>query len=207
MRGSTCREKKDAPKRSVGPTIRSSAEFIWIILVAATGVVNCHKRFEHCHYFTDRIRDGGGHSQDARRQNTWLDALATFSELTTHFGHYLAKPQKCHQCGATWTKYEEKMTDVNIAAQLLTDGYDDRFDTAIIVSGDSDLTTPVKLVRQRFPRKRVRITFPPNRRSDQLKKAANATFVIGQDKLRKNLMPDAITTPSGYVLHRPNEWR
>ena len=58
-----------------------------------------------------------------------------------------------------------------------------------------------------FPHKRVRIAFPSARRSDQLKKTANAAFVIGSDKLRRNLMPDVITTSSGYALHRPNEWR
>ena len=58
-----------------------------------------------------------------------------------------------------------------------------------------------------FPHKRVRIAFPPARRSDQLKKVANAAFIIDPNKLRENLMPDVITTSSGYMLHRPNEWR
>ena len=58
-----------------------------------------------------------------------------------------------------------------------------------------------------FPHKRVRIAFPPERQSTHLKKVANAAFVIGSDKLRRNLMPDVITTSSGYVLHRLNEWR
>ena len=58
-----------------------------------------------------------------------------------------------------------------------------------------------------FPNKQVRIAFPPARRSAHLKKVANAAFVISQDKLCKSLMPDVITTSSGYVLHRPNEWR
>lgn len=163
--------------------------------------------FERCHYFTARINSDNRGAQDARRQSTYLDALATYQELTTHFGHYLPKQQTCRSCGATWTKYEEKMTDVNIAAQLLTDAYEDRFDTAILVSGDSDLTTPIKLVRQRFPQKRVVVAFPPARRSDQLKRAANASFVIGPNKLRKSLLPDTIATPSGYVLRRPDEWR
>ena len=179
-------------------------KYYWLDLSALSrSFLKGNQQFEHCHYFTARIQDSDGYSQNAGRQSTWLDALATFSDLTTHFGHYLAKPQSCHRCGATWIKHEEKMTDVNIATQLLTDSYENRFDTAIIVSGDSDLTTPVKLVRERFPRKRVRIAFPPARRSDQLKKAANAAFVIGSDKLRKSLMTDTITTSSGYVLHRP----
>ena len=61
--------------------------------------------------------------------------------------------------------------------------------------------------RERFPHKRVRIAFPSARRSDQLKKTANAAFVIGSGKLCKSLMPDIITTSSGHVLHRPNKWR
>ena len=183
-------------------------KYYWLDLcVLSRSFLEGDQQFAHCHYFTSRIQDSGGYSQDAGRQNTWLDALATFSDLTTHFGHYLSGRQKCHKCHHTWNTHEEKMTDVNIATQLLADVYEDRFDTAIIVSADSDLTAPVKLVREQFPNKQVRIAFPPARQSAHLKKVANAAFVISQDKLCKSLMPDVITTSSGYVLHRPNEWR
>lgn len=49
------------------------------------------------------------------------------------------------------TSYEEKMTDVNIAVELLGDAQDDAFDTAIIISGDSDLTPPVRATLSRYP--------------------------------------------------------
>ncbi len=137
-------------------------KYYWLDLCALPrSFLKGNQQLEHCHYFTARIQDGGGNSQDAGRQNTWLEAFATFSDLTTHFGHYIFKSQRCRKCRYTRNTHKEKMTDVNIATQLLTDSYEDRFDTTIIVSGDSDLTTPVKLVRERFPRKRVRIAFPP----------------------------------------------
>ena len=98
------------------------------------------------------------------------------------------------------------MTDVNIAAQLLSDAYDDKFDTALVISGDSDLTTPIKMVLERFPQKRVIVAFPPGRRSDQLRKTATACFTIGEAKLRQNRLPNTITTASGHQLHRPAEW-
>ncbi|RMG95851.1 MAG: NYN domain-containing protein [Deltaproteobacteria bacterium] len=181
--------------------------YYWLDLVGlSTSFLRGKQRLVHCHYFTARIRNRTG-TEDARRQNTYLDALGTLRNLTIHFGHYLAKPRRCKVCGATWTHYEEKMSDVNLAVQLLTDAYDDHFDTAIIVSGDGDLTTPVRQVRQRFPRKRVLIAFPPARRSDQLRGVANGSFVIGQDKLRNNQLPDIVTTPSGHPLHRPAWWR
>ena len=40
------------------------------------------------------------------------------------------------------------MTDVNVAIELLGDAQDDVFDAAIIVSADSDLTTPASAVRR-----------------------------------------------------------
>ena len=53
------------------------------------------------------------------------------------------------------------MTDVNIAIQLMTDAFDDAFDAALVISGDSDLTTPIRRVRERFPAKRAIVAFPP----------------------------------------------
>ena len=61
------------------------------------------------------------------------------------------------------------MTDVNVAVELLGDAQDDTFDTAIIVSGDSDLSGPVRAVRQKYPGKRVVIAFPPRRHSVALR--------------------------------------
>lgn len=185
---------------------RGWRKYYWLDLAGMSrAILKPGQTLVHCHYFTARIRTDG-RSQDARRQSIWLDALATRTDITCHFGHYLPKPQRCFNCGATWTSHEEKMTDVNIATQLLVDAYEDRFDTALIVSGDSDLTTPIKRVRERFPKKRLIVAFPPNRRSDQLRKAAHGHLVIGADSLRQNLLPDEITTASGFVLRRPSQW-
>ncbi|MES1941727.1 hypothetical protein T5B8_15885 [Salinisphaera sp. T5B8] len=181
-------------------------KYYWLDLAGMSrAVMKPQQALAHCHYFTARIR-AGGKSQNAKRQTIWLDALATRDDITCHFGHYLPKEQTCKSCGAKWTHHEEKMTDVNIASQLLVDAYEDRYDTALVVSGDSDLTTPIKMVRQRFPHKRLIVAFPPKRRSDQLRKAAHGHIVIGDDSLRQNLLPDRITTATGYVLERPARW-
>lgn len=77
----------------------------------------------------------------------------------------------------------------------------------LVISGDSDLTTPIQQVRKRFPNKRLIVVFPPNRQSAQLKKAANGFLSIGEDKLRQNQLPDPVITASGFALHRPVHWR
>lgn len=158
------------------------------------------------HYFTARIRSNRHNSRDMQRQNTYLEALATLSGLTLHFGHYLEKPRECRRCGAIWMDYEEKMTDVNIAVQLLSDAFDDRFDTALIVSADSDLTTPARQVRRRFPHKRIIVAQPPGRHSSELTKAATGYFTVGEDKVRQSQLPPTVTRADGFVLHRPAYW-
>ncbi len=158
------------------------------------------------HYFTTRIRDNGRNLADQRRQNGYIEALQ-LRGVHTQFGHYLDKRRECRTCQASWSDYEEKMTDVNIAVQLLGDAYEDRFDVALVISGDSDLTTPIRRVRERFPGKRVIVGFPPGRQSAELRRVANGFFVIGEDKLRASQLPDQIAKPDGYILERPATWK
>lgn len=173
----------------------------------ATSLLKPGQTLAGVHYFTSRIRDNGRNVADMQRQSDYLDALATLPSLTIHYGHYLQKCRRCHSCGAQWMDYEEKMTDVNIAMQLLADAFEDHFDTALVISADSDLTTPVRQVRARFPAKRVIVAQPPGRNSVQLAGVATAAFTISETKVRQSQLPAAVTTASGYVIYRPSTWR
>ena len=154
----------------------------------ATSLLKPGQTLEGVHYFTSRIRANGRNVADMQRQSDYLDALATLPSLTIHYGHYLQKSRRCHSCGAQWMDYEEKMTDVNIAMQLLADAFDNHFDTALVISADSDLTTPVRQVRARFPAKRVIVAQPPGRNSVQLAGAATAAFTISETKVTTHIM-------------------
>ena len=101
----------------------------------------------------------------------FIDALHARGGIEIDFGHFLTKTTQCRHCGACSEKREEKKTDANIAVHILDDAYDDRFDTAMVISGDSDLVPPVESVRKRFPEKRVVVATPPKRRSTQLAQA------------------------------------
>ena len=141
------------------------------------------------------------------RQLTYIDALCAHRPgVKVLYGHYLAKEMRCFQCGATYTRHEEKMTDVNIACQILIDAMDGRFDAALLVSGDSDLVPPVRIVRERWPAKRIVALFPPNRYSDALKNAVHGYTWLGEEKLRQSLLPEHVEVIPGKVLHRPPNW-
>ena len=159
-------------------------------------------------YFTTRI---SGHNQrtreKAKRQSTYLEAVATLEAVTTYFGHYLAKSLSCLRCGNRWDSFEEKMTDVNIATELLTDAVANRFDAALVVSGDSDLAPPIQRIKDLHGDKKVVSVFPPARSSAKLKRTAHAYFTIGETHLRNSMFPDEVKKPDGFVLKRPAEWR
>ena len=157
-------------------------------------------------YFTARVIPDAGSEDKARRQNTYLEALATLADVDIHYGYYLPKMQRCSDCGATWQAYEEKMTDVNIAVELLSDAYDDRFDTAIVISADSDLARPITTIRERFPVKRVVVAFPPNRVSKLLRSVATASFTLGHGVLNSSQFPERVLADGGRVLIRPARW-
>lgn len=181
-------------------------KYYWLDLPAlAQSLLKPGQQLVATHYFTARIRSNGHNAVDAKRQNTYLDALIE-KGTSIQYGHHLEKQRNCRKCRASWSDYEEKMTDVNIAIQLLCDAFDDRFDTALVLSGDSDLTTPIRRIRQRFPLKRVIVVFPPNRHSAELKRCANGYLVIGEDKLRNSQLPDTVVKPDGFVLTRPLHW-
>jgi len=100
-----------------------------------------------------------------KRQSDYLEALATLPDFRMYFGHYLGKSLTCRTCGANWRTHEEKMTDVQIATELLVDAYDDSFDTALVISADSDLVPPIRATRRLFRNKRIVVGFPPQRSS------------------------------------------
>jgi uncharacterized LabA/DUF88 family protein len=167
-------------------------------------------------YFTARISGGlagdpAGRrkAMDAKRkrQSDYLEALGTLPGFQMYEGHYLGKPVRCRSCGSSWRTHEEKMTDVQIATELLLDGLNGRFDTALILSADSDLVPPIHAVRKQFRDKRIVVGFPPGRASVQLKRAAHATFTIGPEVLRQSVFPERVPKPDGFVLRRPPQWQ
>ena len=157
-------------------------------------------------YFTSRVSPTQHDPDQGKRQNIYLEALEAHSGTKATFGHYLPKSVTCRQCGSSWQTFEEKRTDVNIAIEMLADAQVDRFDTALLISADSDLSAPIEKIRTLFPSKRVIAAYPPNRRSGQLEKLVHGSFTIGEAKLRKSQLPDPVLKPNGFALMRPMRW-
>lgn len=155
-------------------------------------------------YFTARVSSP---PDKVKRQSTFIEALQTRPDLKVLYGHYLTNPRKCNKCGYEEQVPKEKMTDVNIAVELLRDAYEDAFDTALLISADSDLVPPIKAVKELFPDKRIVVAFPPNRNSAELARLAHASLHIGRRKIAQSLLPEEISKKDGSILRRPHSWK
>lgn len=154
-------------------------------------------------YFTSRVRNA---PDKERRQITYLEALEYYSKVNIFYGRYQPNIITCFRCGHSYSSPNEKMTDVNIAVKILIDAFHDRFDTAILISGDSDLVPPIREIHGHFKNKKVIVAFPPKRHNISLSKIAKGSFIIGRKKLKDSQLPEEILKPDGYKLTRPVEW-
>lgn len=152
-------------------------------------------------YFTARI---GNNPSKEQRQSVYLSAIRS-TPTKTIYGHYKSKTKECRRCGSTWQTNEEKMTDVNIAMQMMIGAVQNTYDTAILISGDSDLVPPIKSVQDLF-HKNVFVAFPPARHNHSVKTAANSSMILGRGLINKSQFANSLTTKSGHQINKPTEW-
>lgn len=141
-------------------------------------------------YFTAPITGGKAKRE---RQNAYLDALRTIPDIEIIFGRFEPERKLCEKCGHPGLHPQEKKTDVNLATSLICDALGDKYDTAIVITGDSDIVPAVQAVKSLKPEKRIVSAFPPNRYSKEL---ADITHVqplkIWEPWLRKSRLASTI---------------
>jgi len=104
--------------------------------------------------------------------------------------------------------FEEKKTDVNIAVHLLSGAFRDEFDTALIISGDTDFEPAIIEYKKYFPQKELIIVVPDRKVAGSLRYLAgkNLCFALEEKHLKLSQFDDSITLPNGKIITKPNEW-
>lgn len=153
-------------------------------------------------YFTSRVSNN---PEKQKRQNTYLEALESVG-VNIYYGNYQSDKIECKRCGNIWPTYNEKMTDVNIATQILIDAFQDKYDMAMLISGDSDLVPPIKSVHEIFKNKRVFVAFPPKRHNQSVALMAKGSLTIGRKKLVDSQFELEVPKRDGYILKKPKDW-
>jgi hypothetical protein len=156
------------------------------------------------------------------RQQIYLDALRTVPEISLHMGAFLlsekfaglVQPPEFRPritLPPPWPdvvkviKVEEKGSDVNLACHLLLDAFQNNFDVAAVLSNDSDLVEPIRIVTQVIG-KPVGLLSPVSNPNPELNRASSFLRRISVSDLAAAQFSDPLTLPGGVILHKPATW-
>jgi uncharacterized LabA/DUF88 family protein len=181
-------------------------KLLWLDLVALSRSLRRRSRLVQVKYFTAPVLDDRG---AAKRQGVYQTALEAQNPgaITIIQGRYQRKTVTCLRCGRVRTTYEEKETDVNIAATLVADAALGDMDAAIVISGDSDLVPGIQAARRVAPGLFIAAAFPPKRYSAELEALMPRSFHIARAKIRQAQLPAAVVdAKTGHEYKRPAKW-
>ena len=94
---------------------------------------------------------------------------------------------------------------MNLASYLLRDGFKGEYESAILVTNDSDLERPVRMVRDELGLP-VGALYPNHKHGGVLRAVAKFSRHIKTDDLAASQFPDLIQLPDGKTVHKPADW-
>lgn len=202
--------------------LKDNPKFKWLNLkTLAAAVLQPQNAVQTVRYYTARISGRFDPTAPARQQ-IYLDALQSLPEITIHLGNFLvSKPwaglvHPPQMRGGTippfippypevvkvW-KTEEKGSDVNLASHLIHDACLGRFDVAAVLSNDTDLVEPIRIVTRELGLP-VGLLCPTPKPADGLAQVASFIRHIRAQHLQAAQFPDTIP---GSTITRPAAWQ
>jgi uncharacterized LabA/DUF88 family protein len=140
------------------------------------------------------------------RHKNYIKALES-KGIKVIYGEFKRKTRVCGLCHKEYRTFEEKQTDVNIAIHLFRYALEGRYDSAIIISGDSDLIPSISAVKTIFPNKSIGIIIPIDRASESLKKTADFHMKMKEYHLSSCLFPNPLSIGQNQSIYRPDSWK
>lgn len=166
-------------------------------------------------YFTAKIKPLPWDLSGPQRQAAYIRALETLPNLSIHYGTFkkrnkrrpLAEPTQGLPDVVEIIDTEEKGSDVNLASYLIMDGYKGDYEVAIVITNDSDLVEPIRIVREEIGIP-VGLFNPQSNKKDvsgELMIVATFKRFIRPGVLQASQFP-ATLTDSGGAFHKPSGW-
>jgi uncharacterized LabA/DUF88 family protein len=140
-----------------------------------------------------------------KRHNLYISCLED-SGVNLILGRFKEKYVYCPNCKKEFKKHEEKETDVAISTKLFEIFHKNKCDTAVILSGDTDIIPAIKTVKDTFKDKRIGVIFPFKRKNEELKSACDFSFSIKKEKYLKHLLPNPYKLKDGTEIQKPVTW-
>lgn len=164
-------------------------------------------------YFTARVSGRPDDPDKPTRQQIYFRALRTVPNLEIIYGSFLfhevmmplAQPTAGGPKFVRVIRTEEKGSDVNLATHLVRDAFRAEFQSAVLITNDSDLQEPVRIVQEELGRE-VGI-LNPHRQTASRVLARRASFIkqIRAGALRASQFPQTLRDHRGE-FRRPGRW-
>ena len=188
----------------------SGASTLWLdlhsLLTSYISVFGREAVLSEIHYFSalakhiDSKRPG-----TTKKHQDYIDCLRS-TGIKIHLGRFKYKTVWCKSCETYNPHYEEKETDVAISLQLMELFHLDACDTAVLVTGDTDLAPAVRTAANIFSDKTICFAFPYKRKNKELNSITNKSFRIRKERYTAHQFPDPYTGVSGRTISRPTNW-
>ena len=98
---------------------------------------------------------------------------------------------------------EEKGSDVNLACHLVNDAWAGRFDAAVVISNDTDLVEPIRIVTQELKKDVLILCTSKFGASPPLAKVATTVLHVHHSHLKLAQFPSLIP---GTMIQKPPSW-
>lgn len=112
-------------------------------------------------------------------------------------------------CGKRFLVHEEKMTDVNIAVNILRACVQGLCDSVYLLSGDNDLIPALETARALCPKVRIRVLLPVNAKAKNLMAVCKANgfkyMRIAEEHLTKAQFPNPVVI-GDKTYSKPLHW-
>ena len=121
----------------------------------------------------------------------------------------------CHSCGEKYIRPKEKQTDVKIALRIISDAYENKFDSLMLISEDSDFFPIINSIITEHNKEvfvavelSVKKRFKAKIKRQEKFLYEKITIVpISEEMLRQCQLPDVIPIGEGKEIHRPEKYR
>jgi hypothetical protein len=195
--------------------LRKNPDLKWLDPVSLCAkLVPAGQPIKRVRYFTARIKPRPDDPGGPQRQDAYLRALGTLPQVSVHYGRFqqtttrmrLAQPPPGGPNTVEVVKTEEKGTDVHIASHMLLDAFRKDCDLMVLVSNDSDLCEPLRMVKEELGVD-IGILNPFDKPSHWLRQLQPAFMKpIREGVVRASQLPDPVPLGDGKEVHRPKEW-
>ena len=163
-------------------------------------------------YFTALVQPRPQDPDQPVRQQAYLRALATLPQVEIIYGHFLSHPVTMRlvqppSSGSPYVsvmKTEEKGSDVNLATHLMHDAHMKRMEVAVLITNDSDLVEPIRLLRRDL-KLTIGVLNPHKKPAAEIMKAATFIRPIRAGVLAASQFPVQLTDARG-IFHKPQSW-